>query len=103
MNITPQQWNEPIVRNGGSFLQSWEWGALQESAGHATWRLQGKGWQALVLRHRLFSGLSYFYCPGGPVVERGEAGIGNQEVLNEFAEEVGRIATKENCVFLKVE
>jgi len=29
-----EQWNQFIIKNNGSFLQSWQWGEYQEAIGH---------------------------------------------------------------------
>ncbi|MEK7512712.1 MAG: peptidoglycan bridge formation glycyltransferase FemA/FemB family protein, partial [Patescibacteria group bacterium] len=68
--VTPTVWNERIRHRGGSFLQSWEWGAFQEWLGRRTFRITGSGVRALVLRYDLPLGFSYLYLPRGPVSAR---------------------------------
>src|SRR5687767_11768645 len=61
-------WNEWILRNGGSFLQSWEWGTFQEKAGAEILRLRDVQSDAriLLVKRKLPLGHSYWYCPKGP-------------------------------------
>ncbi len=61
-------WNEWILRNGGSFLQSWEWGTFQEKSGADILRLRDVQSDAriLLVKRRLPFGRSYWYCPKGP-------------------------------------
>lgn len=50
-----------------SFLQSAEWGRLQERLGRETWRLKGDDWSALVIKYPLPFGRHYLYAPRGPI------------------------------------
>ncbi|MFA6534150.1 MAG: peptidoglycan bridge formation glycyltransferase FemA/FemB family protein [Patescibacteria group bacterium] len=74
MIITDRKlWDDFILAHGGGFLQSWDWGELQQSTGRQVFRLgllsdgQLSG-AAQVIRHALPFGQSYFYCPRGPVI-----------------------------------
>ena len=75
-----------MTRNGGSFLQSWEWGQFQQSFGRSCRRLkipsfakasadkkdirfENDAGQALVIKYDLPLGRSYLYCPRGPVID----------------------------------
>lgn len=68
-------WNQEVLRLGGGFLQSWEWGTFQEKAGAeiARWRgaaPEGAGNRAalaLLVKRALPFGRSYWYCPRGPL------------------------------------
>lgn len=70
-----------------SFLQSVEWGKLQNSVGRKTWEIDG----VLVIQHRLPFGLNYLYCPRP------------QTVSDTFFEKVQGVAAEERSIFLKVE
>jgi lipid II:glycine glycyltransferase (peptidoglycan interpeptide bridge formation enzyme) len=65
----PRGWNEWILRNGGGFLQSWEWGTFQERAGFAVARLRDpkSGSLALLVKRPQPFGKHFWYCPRGPV------------------------------------
>ena len=69
MNIVtdPNGWNEEVLRRGGGFLQSWEWGTFQEKAGHRVVRLRSDGATGQFIEHRLPLGRSYWYAPRGPL------------------------------------
>jgi lipid II:glycine glycyltransferase (peptidoglycan interpeptide bridge formation enzyme) len=61
-------WNTRIAAHGGSFLQSWEWGDLQEKRGNRIHRLDGRGiFIALLIERKLPFGFSYLYAPRGPL------------------------------------
>lgn len=65
----PKGWNEQVLRQGGGFLQSWEWGEFQRKAGAEVVRVQdaGTGAMAQLMRRRLPLGQRYWYCPRGPI------------------------------------
>lgn len=75
--VTEQRdWDEEVLRLGGDFLQSWEWGTFQEKAGAeiARWRGpalhsagRGEGALALFVKRSLPLSRSYWYCPRGPL------------------------------------
>jgi len=88
------QWNQFIIKNNGSFLQSWQWGEFQESLGRKIWRLETEELKALVIRHNLPLAKNYLYCPRGPI------GQGN---FNNFLEKVKKIAQREKSIFFKIE
>jgi len=90
--MTKQDWNQFIIKNNNSFLQSWQWGEFQKSVGRKIWRVERAGVKALVIRQGLPFGKNYLYCPRGP--------IGS---LNEFLKEVKPIAKREKSIFLKIE
>lgn len=65
----PTNWNAEVLRQGGDFLQSWEWGTFQENEGLKALRLKDDetGMMAQVIRRDLPLGKSYWYCPRGPL------------------------------------
>jgi len=94
MKNNKEQWNQFIVENGGSFLQSWQWGELQESVNRKIWRIETQGLKGLVIKHNISLGKNYLYCPHGP--------IGQGDVKN-FIEQVKEIARQEGSIFFKLE
>ncbi len=62
-------WNEGALRQGGGFLQSWEWGTFQERVGLRVLRLKdgASGACGQFLRRELPFGKCYWYCPRGPL------------------------------------
>jgi len=98
--------NEFIIRAGGSFLESYEWGEFQQRVGNKIWRLvvlndEKKFISATTLiKKKLIFNKNYFYSPRGPVFR-----INNYEsiIMNFFLEEVKKMAHKENILFLRFE
>jgi len=67
----PEGWNEEVLRLGGGFLHSWEWGDFQEKNGREVLRLREVSGALLqAIRMPLPLGKSYWYCPRGPVFEK---------------------------------
>ena len=87
-----EEWDQFIIENNGSFLQSWSWGEFQESLGRQVWRLEDKGLKALLIKHGLPLGKNYLYCPRGPIGP-----------IETFLEKVKEIGQKEKSIFLKIE
>lgn len=92
--MSKEQWNQFIIKNGGSFLQSWQWGEFQESLGRKIWRIESNNSKGLVVRHNLPFKKNYLYCPRGPV--------GDND-LKYFLEEIHKIAKQEKSIFFKIE
>ena len=97
INDQKTKWNQFIVQNSGSFLQSWQWGDFQEALGRKIWRIEIHGLKGLVIRHDLPFGKNYLYCPRGPIGE-----ITNY-TFQAFLEKVKKIAEEEKSIFLKIE
>ncbi len=69
MNNEQLKRNDFALQNGGSFLQSFEWGEFQKSLGRKIWRIKNDDFQASIIQHRLPFGRNYLYCPRGPVFD----------------------------------
>ncbi len=66
--VTEQRdWNVEVLRLGGDFLQSWEWGMFQEKSGAEIARWRGAHTLALLVKRALPFARSYWYCPRGPL------------------------------------
>lgn len=66
--MTREIWNTFVATApGGSFLQSWEWGQLQEELGVPYWRLSDESGVALVVKRELPWGKNWLYVPRGPL------------------------------------
>lgn len=63
------KWNSFVQKNDGSFLQSWEWGELQEKQFHKIWRFIIGDWEAvfMMVKKDMRLGQSALYVPRGPV------------------------------------
>ena len=103
-------WNEFLFENGGSFIQSFEWGEFQKQFYRKVWRIkithqERKVLEAQVIQKKFFPSLSfcYFYIPYGPVFGKDlpldEKKAAFQLLLEEL-EEIGKI---EDSLFLRIE
>jgi len=68
-------WNSFVIENNGDFLQSWEWGELQEREGRKINRFAVCQDRRLLAAFQLYNQRSrlgqYLYLPHGPVLARG--------------------------------
>jgi len=87
-----EEWDQFIIENNGSFLQSWSWGKFQESLGRRIWRLETEGLKALLIKYNLPLKKNYLYCPRGPIGP-----------IKAFLEKVKEIGQKEKSIFFKIE
>ncbi len=95
----PAIWNDVVLAHGGSFLQSSEWGSLQESLGRRTMRVEGPA-PALLIRYPLPLGLNYLYAPQGPLL--GNAHVTTEGLL-EFVRSVKKVPGAGHPLFLRIE
>ena len=103
--VSREEWNEFVIRHGGGFLQSFEWGGFQPIIGNAVARVMVKKDCVPVLCvdiivHTLLFKKSFWYVPYGPVIS--EAIHNKKEITRFFIERFTRIAGKE-AIFLKIE
>ncbi|MBI5913226.1 peptidoglycan bridge formation glycyltransferase FemA/FemB family protein [Candidatus Azambacteria bacterium] len=103
--VSHEEWNEFVVRHGGGFLQSFEWGAFQHSVGNAVARIIIKKDGVTVLcangiRHALPLKKAYWYVPYGPVIA---AAIEDKEKMVQFFIEQLTRAAGEEVIFVKIE
>ncbi len=91
-----QAWNNFVVRNHGSFLQSWQWGKFQEFLGRPCYYLEGDGFKGFLIKHALPFNKSYLYCPRGPVCEK-------QKSADKFIKKAVDLCRQKGVVFLKLE
>jgi len=94
-------WNDIILENNGSLLQSWQWGEFQKSCQRPVWRLAVKDGNNILLavqvvKYDLPFSKSYLYCPRGPV--------GKYKIaLKKLLQYIKMIAKKEKAIFLRVD
>lgn len=93
-------WNQKIIKNNGSFLQSWDWGILQERLGRKILRLEENEFLALLIKYPLPLGRFYSYSPRGPLLT--DQSIDPAKNLKKFLEGVKSQIDK-NAIFLRVE
>ncbi|MFH1611794.1 MAG: peptidoglycan bridge formation glycyltransferase FemA/FemB family protein [bacterium] len=99
INENKTKWNEFVVKNNGSFLQSYEWGEFQKSLGRKIWRIEIDGLKALIIRHNLPLGRNYLYCPRPVILSEAK----NLVEIEKFVNKVKIIAREEKSIFFKVE
>lgn len=102
-----EEWDDFVIRNEGNFLQSFEWGNLQETILKKVFRLEVKSLgqvllQAQVIKEKILF-KNYFYIPYGPVFGLRNSLEDNFQSLKLFLKEVKKLAKKEKAVFLRVE
>ncbi len=73
---TKKDWDRFILKENGSFLQSFDWGVFQEKQGNPVFRIavRSKGetiLQAQIIKEKLPFSKFYFQLPYGPVTKKG--------------------------------
>ncbi len=94
------RWDRFVLGEGGSFLQSWEWGEFQKSLGREIRRLEGEHFRALAIIKRLPLGMTYWYLPRGPVIRRAS---GERRALEEFCKAGEDAGQSERPHFIRIE
>lgn len=125
-----EKWNNFVLTNRGSFLQSFEWGEIQESLGRKVFRmwLVDKNidentpiFCAQIIKHDLPFGKNYLYIPHGPIYRLGiiekieeiykKENINPKEIyldkkanyFYDFLEAVKKLCQEEKSIFFKME
>ena len=88
-----------MIESGASFLQSWEWGSLQENLGRTVIRLTSEHFTSLLIKKRLLLGKNCLYAPRGPVTKDPI----DFNRFQEFLDEARRRAEDANTIFLRAE
>ncbi len=104
MTTTPtkQQINNFLKNKKHSqFLQSFEWGRIQEEFGYDIFRVGVEKNNelvavALLIKKKIFFDKYYFSCPYGPIYN-------NNDAFLELLDEIKKIAKKEKVIFLRTE
>ena len=100
-------WDEFLIENNGSFLQSFEWGNFQEKLGKKVWRMEVKNGQkvlleAQVIKEKIFF-KNYFYVPYGPVFGSDNSREENLSAFELLLKNIRELAEKEEVFFLRIE
>jgi len=102
-NSEKDYWNKFIIKNKGSFLQSFEWGEFQENLSKKVWRILVKRREEIILAAQVIEERmkfkSYFYIPYGPIFSSGD----KTNSLEFLLKEIKSLAEKEGAVFLRIE
>ena len=94
-----EKWNAFVIKNNGSFLQSYEWGEFQKSVGREVRRLSGNDWQAQFIENNLpCVDKLYWHCPRGPVLAKGQEQMANSQIP-EIIDAVKKSADKKVIFF----
>lgn len=90
-SLNKRDWNDFVLANQGSFLQSWEWGEFQESIGRRVRRLVSADNNRLAqfIEFSLPFGKKYWYCPRGPIAK--ELNLSPEERKKDFQDSLFRI------------
>jgi len=97
-----------VLENEGSFLQSFEWGEFQEVFNRKVFRFFVKDGEdillsASVFRYSLPKKKTYLYIPYGPVVKKELHLDKLEEAFSLLLSELKKIAKRNKSIFLKVE
>lgn len=116
ISIKKENWNNFLLQNNASFLQSFEWGNFQEKLGRKVRRLavednpstnSGQAGQvllqALVVKKPLPFGKSYLYVPFGPCFEQNLADGQKRQALELLFGEIKKISASERAVYCYIE
>ena len=98
MEISKKDWNDRMLKMNSSFLQSWEWGTLQESLGRKVKRFALPNAAASVIKFKLPLGKNYLYSPRGPVFDCDE-----NESIDDLTEKIKSEFRDEKTIFFRIE
>jgi len=95
-----QGWNDFVRSQSRSqFLQSWEWGEMNEKENFKIFRVGIEDGvrltAAATLIKKKIGVFSYWFCPRGPIIDSGS--------INFLFKEIEKMAKKENVIFLRFE
>lgn len=120
--IEKNQWNQFILEQNGSFLQSFEWGEFQESVGRRVFRffekksalseaphlrasegrVEGSAWLAQFIENTIpVIKKKYWYCPKGPTMSRTIRGQEFRDIIQNLIVEVKKISPQ-NIIFFRL-
>lgn len=108
-NISKKLWNNFLILNNKSFLQSFEWGEFQKSFDKKIWRIaifqQGTIIASAQIIKEFFplKGKNSFYIPFGPCFNKGIEEEVKKECFNLILKKISELAKKENIIFLRIE
>lgn len=96
--IDEKDWDKKVIAAGGSFLQSSEWGGVQENLGRKVKYLESDDVLSLIVEHKLPFDKCYLYSPRGPLTPHI-----SPESWHIFLEEVRAKALENKPIFVRVE
>jgi len=107
--ISKKSWNNFLLNEKGSFLQSFEWGEFQKSQAKEVWRLEIKEddktlGQAQIIKETFpLIQKALLYIPFGPIFASQVNLQKKEEILNLFLSKIKKIARAQKAIFLRIE
>ncbi|PIR93792.1 hypothetical protein COT97_04515 [Candidatus Falkowbacteria bacterium CG10_big_fil_rev_8_21_14_0_10_39_11] len=105
-----ETWNTFVADSAmGSFLQTYDWGELQEKLGYKVWRLvvtERSEWLAVIsfYKIKLKLGQSMLYAPKGPVlITNKKSQINKKEVFELLTHEINKVAKQEKVLSFELD
>lgn len=102
-----ENWNDFVKANGGSFLQSFDWGRYQENDSKKIFRISLVKEEKILLQAQIIENSlpfgNYFYIPYGPVFNKENMAEESREALVFFLKETEKLAKQGKTIFLKIE
>lgn len=102
-------WNDFIIANNGSFLQSFEWGEFQKLMGRKVWRFQAEENGKVLAVCQIFSKQipflrkPYLYLPFGPCFLQSLSSEQKSAIFSVFLAEVEKVEEQEKAISLLME
>ncbi len=109
-----REWDEFLIQNKGSFLQSFNWGEFQKDLGKKIWRFRIISSekqilaQAQIIKESFFiPGMrkreigAMFYIPYGPCFRN--SFLKKEKIIEVILKETKQLAKEEGAIFLKIE
>lgn len=102
------EWNNLVLLNQGSFLQSWEWGRFKEKLGFKVWRMALRDKKEYLLfsqaiRYPLPLARSYFYLEGGPIFNLQLSTLDLRKLTEFFLKKVRKLTKEQKAIFLRMD
>ena len=103
-----ESWDNFLIQNDGSFLQSWNFGIFQEKEGKKIWRFEflrkeQKIAQVQIQKEYFPFGKNLFYIGYGPCFDSRIFLKEKKKILILLEKKLKKIARKENVIFLNIE
>lgn len=100
-------WNDFLIRNKGSFLQSFEWGEFQKKLQKKVWRIEIKEDNEILFQTQVIEEKnrfkSYFYIPYGPIFKEALSSEEKKRIFSLFLDKIQNLAKEEKVIFFRIE
>ena len=101
------EWDRFVSQNSDSFLQSFEWGDLQQDEGSKVFRLRITENNEVIAQAQIskesFLFKNYFYIPFGPIFRKDISDLQKKIAVESIVGELRKMAPTEKCIFLRIE